>query len=56
MPSENDRAFRAQCEQCRFRSPRWTTSFIAHVEAVGHHDQSGHETFVKESDRGRHVA
>jgi hypothetical protein len=51
MPSSTERRFRARCADCPYRSPSWTTSFIAHVEAAGHRDRTDHETTVVEGGR-----
>ncbi|MFC5970111.1 hypothetical protein ACFPYI_02090 [Halomarina salina] len=51
MPGTSNGGFRARCRECGFRSSCWTTSFIAHVEAAGHRDSVGHETYVAEASR-----
>lgn len=53
MTNENNRAFRAQCEDCVFSSSHWTTAVIARVEAVGHRDQAAHQTFVEDAGGNR---
>lgn len=50
MPNPSNREYRARCADCRFQSPRWTTSFIAHVEAAGHRDRERHDTYVEAVD------
>jgi hypothetical protein len=51
MPGSTEQRFRARCADCSYRSPSWTTSFIAHVEAAGHRDRTDHETTVVGSGR-----
>jgi hypothetical protein len=53
MPNPSNREYRARCADCQFRSSRWTTSFIAHVEAAGHSDRESHETFIEEASQSR---
>lgn len=51
MATPNNREYRAWCPDCGTLSPRWTTSFIAHVEAAGHRDRTDHDASVETAGR-----